>query len=128
MSRRTLFRIFALLFVAAAIYHAAAFAHPALSEGGTRSRHAAFFAIDLLFAWYMLKRPRWFVAAFSLLTLETLYGHGLHAWKLWHDQGRLDWLSFAVLIAVPCMLAFLIAEARGRSRVAGDGASQANPS
>ena len=128
MSRQTLFRIFAVLFLAAAIYHAAAFAHPALSDGGMRSRHAVFFVIVLLFAWYMLKRPRWFVAAFSLLTLETLYGHGLHAWKLWRDQGKLDWLSFAVLIAVPCMLAFLIADARGRSLVEGDRASQTDPS
>ena len=128
MSRQTLFRIFALLFVAAAIFHAAAFAHPAFSDGGTRMRHAAFLVIDLFFAWYMLKRPRWFAAAFFLLTIEALYGHGLHAWKLWRDQGKLDWLSFAVLIAVPCMLAFLIADARGRFWVKGDRVSRANPS
>jgi uncharacterized membrane protein HdeD (DUF308 family) len=114
MSRQALFRMIAILFVAAAIYHAAAFFQLELSDGGVHWRHAAFIAIDLLCAWYLLRRPWWFVWAFGLLTLETLCGHGAHAWMWWHTERRLDWLSFAVLIAVPLTLVLLIRDRRWR--------------
>jgi hypothetical protein len=110
VSRATLFRILAVLFAGAAIYHAAAFLEPAFSAGGSHWRHAAFCAIDLLCACYLLRRPRWFVAAFAALTLQAFYSHGHHAWMLWHTQRRLDWLSFAVLAVVPFTLALLIAD------------------
>jgi hypothetical protein len=115
VSRETLFRIIAILFAGAAIYHAAAFLQPAFSTVGAHWRHAAFCAIDLLCAGYLLRRPRWFVWAFGLLTLETLYGHGTHAWMWWQTEQRLDWLSFAALISVPLTLALLIQERRLRS-------------
>jgi hypothetical protein len=110
VSRETLFRILAVLFAGAAVYHAAAFLEPAFIVGGSHWRHAVFCAIDLLCAWYLLRRPRWFVAAFAALTLQALCGHGHHAWILWHAQRRLDWLSFAVLAVVPWTLALLIAD------------------
>jgi hypothetical protein len=110
VSRAILFRILAVLFAGAAIYHAVAFFLPAFSAGGSHGRHAVFCAIDLLCAWYLLRRPRWFVAAFAALTLQVLCGHGHHAWMLWHTQRRLDWLSFAVLAVVPYTLALLIAD------------------
>jgi hypothetical protein len=115
VSRDALFRIIAILFAGAAIYHAAAIFQTAFGTGGAHWRHGVFCAIDLLSAWYMLRRPRWFVWAFGLLTLETLYGHGTHAWIWWRTEGRLDWLSFAVLVAVPLTLALLIRERRLRS-------------
>jgi hypothetical protein len=114
VSRESLFRILAVLFAGAAVYHAAAFFHPAFSNGGAHWRHASFCAIDLLFAWYILRRPRWFVWAFGLLTLETLWSHGSHAWRLWSTEGRPDWLSFVVLIVVPCTLALLMRDALDR--------------
>jgi hypothetical protein len=110
MSRGTLFRIISILFVVAAIYHAVAFLDPAFIAGSSHWRHAVFCAIDLLCAWYLLRRPRWFVAAFAALTLQVLYSHGHHAWMMWHLQRRLDWLSFAVLAVVPWTLALLIAD------------------
>jgi hypothetical protein len=76
VSREALFRILAVLFAGAAVYHAVAFFDPAFSDGGAHWRHAVFCAIDLLFAWYILRRPRWFLWAFGLLTLETLWSHG----------------------------------------------------
>ena len=114
MSRESLFRILAVLFVVAAAYHAVAFLEPASGIGGTHWRHGCFMAIDLLCAWLILRRPRWFVWAFGLLTLETLWSHGSHAWKLWRGDGLLDWLSFAVLIVVPFTLGLLIQDAFDR--------------
>ena len=114
MSRESLFRILAVLFVGAAVYHAVAFFHPAFSNGGAHWRHAFFYATDILCAWYILRRPPWFVLAFSLLTIQQLCSHGAHAWMLWRAEGRLDWLSFAVLIVVPCTLALLMRDALDR--------------
>ena len=108
MSRKLLFRIISVLFVGAAVYHAAVFLHPAFRSGGAHWRHAVFFLIDLVCAWFLLKRPRWFVFAFGALTLETLYGHGMHAWMMWNTHGQIDWLSVCVLIVVPLTLALLI--------------------
>jgi hypothetical protein len=104
------------LFVGAAIYHAAVFFHPALGVGGAHWRHAIFFLVDLISAWFLLRRPRWFVVAFGALTLETLYGHGTHAWMMWHRNAQIDWLSIGVLIVVPMTLALLIEDAMERRR------------
>jgi hypothetical protein len=114
MSREALFRIFAVLFAGAAVYHAVAFFAPASGIGGAHWRHALFIAIDVLCAGFILRRPRWFVWAFGLLTLDTLWSHGSHALKLWRVDGRLDWLSFAVLVVVPWALALLIRDTLDR--------------
>jgi len=114
MSRAALFRIVAVLFAGAAVYHAVAFIDPAFSDGGAHWRHALFIAIDLLCAGFILRRPRWFVWAFGLVTLDTLWSHGSHALKLWRLDGRLDWLSFAVLVVVPWTQALLIRDALDR--------------
>ena len=118
MSRETLFRIIAVLFVGAAIYHAVAIIEPGFGSGGTHWRHASFCAIDLLCAWYILQRPLWFVVAYAVLTLQQICSHGARAWIWWHTQLRLDWLSFAVLAVVPCTLALLIADGIERRCVA----------
>jgi hypothetical protein len=114
VSRESLFRILAVLSAGAAVYHAAAFFHPAFGIGGAHWRHAVFCAIDFLCAWYIFRRPRWFVWAFSLLTIQQLCSHGARAWMLWRTEGRLDWLSFAVLIVMPCALALLMRDALDR--------------
>jgi hypothetical protein len=110
VSYKTIFRIIAVLFIGAAIYHAVAFLEPAFIAGGSPWRHATFCGIDILCAWYILRRPLWFVVAFVVLTLQQIYSHGARAWIWWHTARRLDWLSFAVLVVVPCILTFLIAD------------------
>jgi hypothetical protein len=114
VSREILFRILAALFVGASAYHAAAFFDPAFSQGGAPWRHAAFYGIDLLCAWFFLKRPLWFVFAFTVLTLETLRGHGSHAWMLWQTEKRLDWFSIVVIGTVLYAFLLLAQDAFGR--------------
>ena len=114
MSRSALFRLIAALFVAAALYHLAAFLQPAFGIPGARWRHALFCLIDFLCAWYLTRRPRWFVGAFAVLTVYSIWSHGSQAWRLWHEQERLDWLSFSVIAVVPLALALLIRDALDR--------------
>jgi hypothetical protein len=110
VSRATLFRIASVLFLAASIYHAVAI----MLRLGTPWRNGLFCAIDLVFAWFLLKRPLWFVFAFGALTIEALLSHGSHAWLLWHTERRADWLSFFVLVTVPCAFALLVRDAYDR--------------
>lgn len=116
MSREIQFRIISVLFVGAAVYHAVAFFQPAIGDGGAHWRHAAFCGIDLLCAPLLIRRPKWFVVAFAVLTIQAMASHGAHAWLLWQTQRRLDWLSAAVLIVVPCTLTLLLVDLlNGRS-------------
>jgi hypothetical protein len=114
---KTTFRLFALIFVAAAAYHLLALA-PGFSIPGTHWRHALFVAIDFLFAGLLLLRPRWLVFPFLVLTVHSLYSHGSHAWMWWRSERRVDWLSLGVVIIMPIMLAVLIVERRKRNSFA----------
>jgi hypothetical protein len=106
----TIFRLFAAIFFAAAIYHLIAVVVPGLSIPGAHWRHALFVGIDFLFAGLLLWRPRWLVFPFFVLTLWSLYSHGAHAWNWWHFERRVDWLSLGVVIVLPLMLTILILE------------------
>jgi len=114
MPREWLFRLIAVLLILAATYHAVGFLAPALGIPGVRWRHALFVSIDLLCAWYVLRRPLWFVAAFSLLALQQLYSHSTRAWVWWHMERRLDWVSILVIALTPLALVLLIKDAHDR--------------
>jgi len=95
------------LFILAAMYHAIGFLAPAFGLSGARLRHVLFVVIDALCAWYILRRPLWFVAGFTLLTFQQLYSHNARAWVWWHAGKRLDWISFIVIALIPVALALL---------------------
>ena len=114
MSRRTAFRLFALLFFAAAAYHLLAVMAPTIGILGPRWRHALFVAIDIAFAGLLLQRPLWLVVPFTILTIQALYSHGTHAWTWWHLEHRVDWLSLGVIDALPIMLIVVIQDWRER--------------
>ena len=59
-------------------------------------RNALFTFIDLGIAYGALKRPPIMVVAMPLMFLQQLTTHVLHAWRL-AQEGRIDWLSLAVL-------------------------------
>ncbi|PYX93514.1 MAG: hypothetical protein DMG67_04000 [Acidobacteria bacterium] len=50
----------------------------------------------------------------SILTIQALYSHGTHAWKWWHLEHRVDWLSLGVIVALPIMLIVVIQDWRER--------------
>ncbi len=104
----TPFRIFALFFIAAAVYHFAGLFYPVNSAPVWR--HGLFVVINLLFAWGMLKRPAWFIYVFFVLLLQQLYGHGSALLNHWHQTQHLAWIDLAVVIATPVMFTLLLWE------------------
>jgi len=124
MSRRPrewLFRICAASAALAAAFHAAAMASPSVARieydpGYPAWRHVVFIAINGSLAWLFLRRPRWLVWPFALLTIEVVGGHGYRAWELWATARRVDWISIAVVLAAPSILLLLFLDRRDHDR------------
>jgi hypothetical protein len=114
-SLRRGFVVIAAFFAVAAAFHAAALLRPDLAEPSPPWRHALFVAINAAAAAGVLWRPPGFVIAFALFTAQQLYSHGAYAIDVWRDERRLDWASVIVLVAMPIVLAMLIADARARA-------------
>jgi len=116
MARQVLFRIVAIAFAAGAGYHAAASVYPAFHVAGSPARHAAFAVLYALCAYFLLKRPWWFVAAFAAVAVHAVSIHGTRAWVLLQEEQRYDWLSIAVVFLMPCILIFLVMDQIVRRR------------
>jgi hypothetical protein len=100
--------------VAAAIHVAAltipVFARSAYPPGYPAWRHVLFVLIDTALAWLLVKRPRWLLWPYAVLTAQVMLGHGVHAWRSWTASGRVAWLDAAAVIGVLLILVLLIAD------------------
>jgi len=119
-SRESLFRLCAAGAVVAGTFHLAAMVNPAIARIEYDStypawRHVLFIAINGAVAWLLIRRPRWFVWPFALLTIHVVAGHGYWAWHVWTFERRVDWISFAVVIATPAILALLFIDRQDRN-------------
>lgn len=120
-TRAVVFRACALFAIAAAAFHAAAMASPAVARIEYEPtypawRHVLFIIIDVAAARLFLRRPRWFVWAYAVLTIQVLNGHGRGAWHLWVERQRVDWISVAISLAAPAILVLLFVDGRDRAR------------
>ena len=114
-SRQRLFMAFAVLFIGAALFHAV---HVFVPEAGPASppwRHALFVIINLVVAACLLSRPRVFVGAFAILTLQQMYGHGSMALDAWQTQRQVDWMSLGIVVLMPVIFVLLVLDARRTS-------------
>jgi len=98
----------ALVFVVTALFHVVAILSPTLAPGAPPWRHALFVALNASVAIGLVWRPPGFVVGFALLTLQQLYSHGLDMWEAWHADGRVDWMSLAVVVVMPAVLFALL--------------------
>lgn len=105
-------RLLAASFVVTAVFHLLAAAIPSMRGGVPAWRHGLFVGVNALSVYGVLKRPRWFVALFAALVAQQLYSHGGDLWRTWASAHRVDVASLVVVIAMPCILALLIADAR----------------
>ena len=92
-----------MLFVVAAVFHAIGLFAPEWVSPEPRWRHAGYFALDLLNAVFILRRPTWQVALLWAITAEQLQSHGEAAYEAWARAGRIDWISLTVLVIMPCV-------------------------
>lgn len=96
----------------AAIYHMLAITAPSLNVTGTPWRHALFVVINALSVWLILRRGRWSVLFFSLITVEQLFSHGTQTWNRWHIEHRIDWISIGVVIVLFLTVTLLLLDAK----------------
>jgi hypothetical protein len=119
-TRETIFRIFAILFVAAAFYHGIGYFFPKLVVPSPHWRHGVFILVNLIGVWLILWRPPWAILPFAALTVQQLNGHikrGLHWWTA---HQRIDWLSIGVVIILPIALFLLIQEIKEKKQQKGN--------
>jgi hypothetical protein len=112
-----LFRLASVALLAAALFHAASVAFPAVArlEYGPDYpawRHLLFIGIDVTCAWLFRARPEWFVWAYGLLAAQQIYSHGAGAARLWALERRVDWMSAIVVLGAPLLLAALVIDRR----------------
>lgn len=110
---RILFRLMALGYATAAMYHVAALAVPAFARTAYPPtyppvRHIAFVMVDSLTSFLFLARPRWFIWPYVALTVQILQGHGLRGWQTWLDKHQLNWIDAITVFGALLGLALLL--------------------
>ena len=114
-----LFRLAAAGAAIAVLVHIAALASPsfdALLYSSTYPwwRHVLFIWIDATLACLLPRPPSWLVWPYGALTLQVLYSHGLGGWHERQRTGRFHWIDVVAVVAVPLLLAVLVADRRTR--------------
>jgi hypothetical protein len=110
---RVLFRLFALLSLAAAVFHAIGLFHPL--NGSPPWRHGLFIVVDFSCTYGFLRRPRWFVWFFSALALQQCYSHGQSLLRE-PAAGHASWLDLGVVLFMLLAVASLFIDARRSER------------
>ena len=107
-NKNKLFIIFSILFVFAAMYHAAAIFIKLNDSPAWRN---IFFVLINLFCVYgLLIRRKYFIYFFGLLLVQQLYSHGSSLINSLEADGKLDWRNIAVLSILPFIFICLIAD------------------
>jgi len=109
------FRLMAVIFVLAVLYHAAALSIPAFAKAAYPAtypplRHVAFIIVNSLAAFLFLRRPRWFIWPYLVLTAQVLQGHGVRLRQTWVDARQINWIDVIVVSGVLLGLVLLLRE------------------
>jgi hypothetical protein len=70
-------------------------------------RHILFTGICVICIYGLIKRPKWFVLFFGILTVQQLYSHGSHFVYLMR-MNKVNLTDGAVLIMMPVILILLV--------------------
>jgi hypothetical protein len=105
------FIVFAILAFAALFYHVIAIYHPETDPPvvslAASLRHAIFILINVICIYGFLKRPKWFVWFFGVLTLQQLYSHGSHFINLL-EENKFNLIDAAILVLMPLIFILLL--------------------
>jgi hypothetical protein len=106
---KNVFRIIALLFGVAGVYHLVGFINPNLVVQSPHWRHGLFIIINLIGVCLILTRPSWIVYPFLLMTIQVIFSHGTRALKWWNNN-KIDWISLMVIVLMPIILSLIVYE------------------
>ena len=68
-------------------------------------RHLVFVGIDAALSLLLLWRPRWLIVPVTIVAAQAFWSHGRGLWLAWHCTRQVDWISLAVLLYLPALLA-----------------------
>jgi hypothetical protein len=60
-----------------------------------------------------VKRPKYFVYIFLVLTVQQFYSHGSYFFSQWFDYNKVDWISLFLLVFLPIIFFNLILDLIG---------------
>lgn len=106
--RKHVYLLLTVAMAIASLYHLTGMFQP--SANTPFWRHRAFFCLDLFCVYGFIQRPKYFILLFAAFTIQQYVSHGEQIISLWIDQGRIHWISVAVLLLMPLGLSALVAE------------------
>jgi fumarate reductase subunit C len=104
-TRNIVFIFFAILAFAAMLYHTVGTIQP--FDATPAWRHTLFIGICSISIYGLLKRPKWFVLFFGILTIQQLYSHGSHFVKLMQED-KINFIDIAVILLTPLLFILLL--------------------
>ena len=110
-ARRISFIVFAIFACAALLYHTVGAVQP--FDATPAWRHTLFIGICTICMYGLLKRPKWFVWFFGILTLQQLYSHGSHFIKLLQGD-KINLIDMAVLLLTPLVFILLLLDKKSK--------------
>lgn len=114
MNRLRGFQLLSIGALLAASFHALVAGKLIIGDGSPVARHAAFVAVSVGAAWYLMRRPLWGLVPYVALVAQQTRGHGARIIELW-SEGQVDGISIVVLLALYVGLVLLVLDARDRS-------------
>ena len=100
-----IFIVFAALAFAAMLYHTVGAVQP--FDATPAWRHTLFIGITTICIFGLLKRPKWFVWFFGVLTIQQLYSHGSHFIQVFREN-KINPIDTAVLLLMPLIFILLL--------------------
>ena len=73
-------------------------------------RHVLFVLVDFYCVYGLLKRPKYFVYFFLIMTIQQYYSHGFQLIENWNAAHKIHWVSLFILVLFPIGLWFLYIE------------------
>jgi hypothetical protein len=109
-NKRILFYAFTILSFLAAIYHLIGIFYKI--NNSPVWRHVIFVVVNLFCIYGFLKRPKYFIYFFCVLTLQQYNSHGSHLIRLYTLEHKIHWISLFVIILLPIGLFCLFEDKR----------------
>jgi hypothetical protein len=110
-ARHILFMVFAALAFAAMLYHTVGAVQP--FDATPAWRHTLFIGVCTICMYGLLKRPKWFLWFFSVLTVQQLYSHGSHLIQLLQED-KLNFIDAAVVLLMPLVFILLLMDSKSK--------------
>ena len=104
---------FAILGFGALIYHIVGAIQP--FDATPAWRHAIFIGVSCICIYGILKRPKWFLWFFGVLTIQQLYSHGGHFLRQL-NEGKTNLIDLIVIILTPIVFILILVDRKNKQQ------------